>query len=768
MAQPSAPALPPAAKVTVDFDRDILPLLDRSCLRCHGGEKPKSHFHLDQRELALKGGRNNTNDIVPGNSARSQLIRYVAQLEPDMEMPPPGKGDPLTPQQVGLLRAWIDQGASWGMSAQFPITTASMTPLVRWISVDGDRKKFRELENLTEGFGGGVDYFTMEEQDAPDQKLTVEAHARLPEQDFQLKITQTKTDVGFVRGGFEQWRHYYDDTGGFYPLFTPSSFDLGRDLELDIGRVWVELGLTVPDRPQITLGYEYQYKQGTKSMLEWGTVFQGANAKNIYPAAKDIDENVQIVKLDFLHEWAGWRIQDNARVEIYNNQTVDQQVNAFTTGPAPDSTTRTRQDFSHVQGMNTFHLEKQITSWWLCSGGYYYSRLEGDSSLSQTTVDALNAPTFGNFWSDQVTLRRESQIFSVASQFLPFDGLSLSIASQNEFSHQEGFGDVNLDSGIPTVPGLFFPLPGRVQSDFDQTRTMQNATLRYTKIPFTVLFADGRFTQDSIGEFDQEATTGGASLYDYTLKTDYANYLEDFRVGFDTSPWRWVALNAHYRYRDSNSDYDPTIDTTPGYPGFISHRDMHTDEVETKLTIHPATWLKNSFTYQRTSSDYRTTTDALAPVTPGGQLLSGNYDAHVYGFNATLIPSQRLYLSGTFTYSDSRMTTWAQDNVSSVVPYRGGIYSVITSATYALDNRTDLKAAYTFSRAGYGQHNTDGQPLGLDYAQHGLTVGIARRLNSRLATSLRYSFYRYEEPGTGGVNSFNAQGIFATVTMKWL
>jgi hypothetical protein len=102
------------------------------------------------------------------------------------------------------------------------------------------------------------------------------------------------------------------------------------------------------------------------------------------------------------------------------------------------------------------------------------------------------------------------------------------------------------------------------------------------------------------------------------------------------------------------------------------------------------------------------------------------------------------------------------------VPYRGGIYSVITSATYALDNRTDLKAAYTFSRAGYGQHNTDGQPLGLDYAQHGLTVGIARRLNSRLATSLRYSFYRYEEPGTGGVNSFNAQGIFATVTMKWL
>src|SRR5262249_26329279 len=156
------------------------------------------------------------------------------QLEPDMEMPPPGKGEPLTPQQVGLLRAWIDQGASWGAATQFPIVTASFTPLVRWIGVDGDKKKFREIEGTKEGGGGGVESFFMEEHDAPDLKLAVEARALLPEQDFLLKITQTKTDVGFVRGGFEQWRRYYDDTGGFYPLFTPPSFDLGRDLHLDV------------------------------------------------------------------------------------------------------------------------------------------------------------------------------------------------------------------------------------------------------------------------------------------------------------------------------------------------------------------------------------------------------------------------------------------------------------------------------------------------------------------------------------------------------
>src|SRR5438552_4147148 len=105
--------LPTSASVKVDFERDIKPMFESTCWRCHGPERPKSHFRLDNRESALKGGDNGI-DILPGNSAKSPLIHYVARLVPDMEMPPPGKGEPLTPQQVGLFRAWIDQGAAWG------------------------------------------------------------------------------------------------------------------------------------------------------------------------------------------------------------------------------------------------------------------------------------------------------------------------------------------------------------------------------------------------------------------------------------------------------------------------------------------------------------------------------------------------------------------------------------------------------------------------------------------------------------------------------
>src|SRR6185369_9536351 len=104
--------LPPPATNRIDFARDIKPIFESSCFRCHGVERPKSKYSLATRESALKGGENGV-DILPGQSAKSPLIHYVSGLAEDIEMPPKGKGDPLTSEQIGLLRAWIDQGVQW-------------------------------------------------------------------------------------------------------------------------------------------------------------------------------------------------------------------------------------------------------------------------------------------------------------------------------------------------------------------------------------------------------------------------------------------------------------------------------------------------------------------------------------------------------------------------------------------------------------------------------------------------------------------------------
>ncbi len=106
--------LPPAATQKVDFVKDIQPILADRCYSCHGPEKQKADLRWDSKESAFKSGDHGP-IIVPGKSADSRVIKLVAGMEPDTLMPP--KGDPLTPAQIGLLRAWIDQGATWPETA---------------------------------------------------------------------------------------------------------------------------------------------------------------------------------------------------------------------------------------------------------------------------------------------------------------------------------------------------------------------------------------------------------------------------------------------------------------------------------------------------------------------------------------------------------------------------------------------------------------------------------------------------------------------------
>ncbi len=109
-----ASKLPPAGKAKVDYAKDIKPLLEKSCVKCHSGEKPKGKYSMESVAAIVKGGSSGDASVIPGNSAKSPLAHYIADLVTDMEMPPTDKRDKypaLTKEQIGLVRAWIDQGA---------------------------------------------------------------------------------------------------------------------------------------------------------------------------------------------------------------------------------------------------------------------------------------------------------------------------------------------------------------------------------------------------------------------------------------------------------------------------------------------------------------------------------------------------------------------------------------------------------------------------------------------------------------------------------
>jgi hypothetical protein len=104
----------------VNFEKQILPVLQKKCLDCHSAtkvvdgkpKKPKGDLRLDAAWAMLKGAENGPS-VVPGNLAQSYMHEVVnLPKDDDMFMPP--KGDPMTAEEIKLLKEWIESGADFG------------------------------------------------------------------------------------------------------------------------------------------------------------------------------------------------------------------------------------------------------------------------------------------------------------------------------------------------------------------------------------------------------------------------------------------------------------------------------------------------------------------------------------------------------------------------------------------------------------------------------------------------------------------------------
>jgi uncharacterized membrane protein len=94
-----------------DYTKDIRPLFERSCVKCHGPEKRKSGLRLDEKRFAMKGGENGP-AIVPGDVTKSGVFVSCSAPPDDEDVMPP-KGKLLALSEIETLKRWIEQGAVW-------------------------------------------------------------------------------------------------------------------------------------------------------------------------------------------------------------------------------------------------------------------------------------------------------------------------------------------------------------------------------------------------------------------------------------------------------------------------------------------------------------------------------------------------------------------------------------------------------------------------------------------------------------------------------
>ncbi len=139
------------ATESVNFDRDIRPILSDNCYKCHGPDEQvrKAKLRLDTKDgmFRLKDGKS---VIVPGKSDQSEMARRISSHDPDEMMPPPDSNRKLTVAQIALIKRWIDEGAKWSLHWAFVAPKRAALPSVHdkdWPRNPIDRFVLARLEH---------------------------------------------------------------------------------------------------------------------------------------------------------------------------------------------------------------------------------------------------------------------------------------------------------------------------------------------------------------------------------------------------------------------------------------------------------------------------------------------------------------------------------------------------------------------------------------------------------------------------------------------
>jgi mono/diheme cytochrome c family protein len=142
----------PAAEARrIRYSTEIRPILSDKCFQCHGPDESqrKGKLRLDSRQAATAPAASGLAAIVPGDPDESELVRRITSDDDDERMPPPGKGKPLEPREIELLRQWVEQGADDEAHWAFVPPVRPTPPAVQrldWCQTPVDRFILARLE----------------------------------------------------------------------------------------------------------------------------------------------------------------------------------------------------------------------------------------------------------------------------------------------------------------------------------------------------------------------------------------------------------------------------------------------------------------------------------------------------------------------------------------------------------------------------------------------------------------------------------------------
>jgi hypothetical protein len=707
-------------------------------------------------------------------------------------------------------------------------TTEETTEYKNWIEVgvggtwtSGDKAQFEQQHWLPgdQPYGGITDMH-YEHSIGEKATLSIDGHALWDINDYDIKVDLSQPNVGYIRGGYTAFRTWYDGNGGFFPPHGGTSFPPAFDeMHIDRDEVWLEMGLRVPDWPEITIHWSHEIRDGQKDSTIWGdTTLTGLAinpARKLVPAYRDIDEKRDILAVDATKTFGNTDVGIGMRWDHYsidNNLQLERGAGQLPPAVPPPGAQRfiTQNDQNDVDDFTAHVLsETRIKdNLWFTSA---YSYTSSGADLSGTRIvgedyNPLFVTSFPTLQSNDHAIlnlagmsETREHVFNTNLFWMPLKDLEALVGFR--YTHENiDSASTFLDANTATSPPpthYTAAIPKSADTSEDTNEAAERLEIRYKHIQNWLFYAEGEWEEDwgSVREHEISGTlVGGVPTPSDLGEENKDTHLFDqkYTAGATWYPMTRLNLAAQYYYREADYDNDFHSDVaTPPVSGSernqrLIGQDWTTNDANVRITARPkipsslgtlSFVTRYDFMQSEISGKW-----AISPTFHGAppsntilnEEMTGLITNHVVSESATWNPCPRFYLQAVGSYVLNQTETpadkinLAPNTSPTVVDFRNDYWTVTGATGYVLDEYTDLRADYTFYCANdHFKNSRVAMPYGLGATEHTVSATASRQLTKQIRLTLQYKFFDYRDELFGGHNNYTAHSIFSALQYRF-
>jgi hypothetical protein len=703
-------------------------------------------------------------------------------------------------------------GARGGTSDQKTVATATEEQpeeYKNWIElgvggtiVHGDNAQFEQEHRLPADTAyGGIQDLHFEGTFDKNGVFSVDGHALWDFNDYDLTLELSKPNFGYIKAGYTEFRSWYDGNAAFFPhndvFFNPPY----PEMHIDRGDVWVELGLRVPDWPEITIRYDHEFRFGQKDSTVWGDTNQTGlvapynSTRKIIPSFRNIDEKRDIFSFEASKTIGNTDVLLGMRYEHNTNDyTVFTERGAGQLPPAvppPGQQRKVTQQQNDDVDLFSGHgiTVTRITDNLWFTAGYSYTTITNDLSGSRITGTHWDeafgepVPTLGSRDHSFIALAGTAQIkenlVNANLFWMPFDNLAILTGFRYTHQNNDSSSTFIAQEPLPNTPpftptnprrgfhyGVGEPANGARNSDYNEFA--QRLELRYTGIKDWLFYAEGEWEED-YGNVNEFQTVNEQ----VPLDKDTNALGQKYTIGATWNPTMRLSLAGQYFHRIASYNEDIF---SADFPRLVD-QDWNVDDFNIRMTFRPklpacmgSLALVTRYDFVHTSIDSQWYFDGETFA----ELQSGEIKRHVISESLNWNPLPRFFLQASFSYVFNQTDTPA-NNIElvpnagpTVVNFRNDYWTVTSGIGYIIDDKTDFYANYYFYCANdYYKNPAVAVPYGTGATENAVSATVTRQLSKNTRLLLRYGFSDYRDTTSGGHNNYRAHSLFSSLQVRF-